>query len=156
MSGKYINTAVDYLNKQYPVILIPDQLFKRAGCDGKLSSLERNLRRAQKRGRVKVEYRPNEAGTDMIAHYQGVPEWKKLAYGPTASKMAKKQAIETAAIKTAPAAVPPPALFFYAIVGTSGFSPYYTSKTALKKAFKEGVAYKCFTGTHESPMEITL
>lgn len=69
-----INTAVSYLNSFFPVTLIPDKLFARAGCEGKVSSLERNLRKAAKLGKVKVIYERDSRG-DMIAHYQGVPEW---------------------------------------------------------------------------------
>jgi len=75
MSGKKgVNTAIDYLNSFFPVTLIPDKLFTRAGCEGKLSSVEKGLRRARAVGKVKVIYKMDERGEE-IAHYHGVPGW---------------------------------------------------------------------------------
>ena len=119
-----VNVAIDYLNSFFPVTLIPDKLFMRAGCEGKISSLERNLRKAARVGKVKVIYERDSRG-DMIAHYQGIPPVKK-----------------------------PIPLYFYEIIGMPGFSGYFTDRNILESILEELTECRLFTGTHEQPVEI--
>lgn len=123
-----VNVAIDYLNSFFPVTLIPDKLFQRAGCEGKVSSLERNLRKAAKAGRVKVIYERDQRG-DMIAHYQGVPRW-------TPNDVV----------------IPPPVYFYEFAPNSHNFSPYYDNLSDMKRAVPIGG--RMYTGTHENPVEI--
>lgn len=153
MAGtKGVNTAIEYLNKEFPVTLIPDKLFSLAKCSGKLSSIEKGLRRARAIGRVKVEYMPNETGTDMIAHYQGVPGWTK----PKDSVEAVSKSVEKVIDAHNPAPASPfPAVFFYELAPYDGkYSPYYTSMEALEKAMPAEGGHR-YTGSHEKPIRIS-
>jgi hypothetical protein len=151
---KGVNTAISYLNSFHPILLIPDKLFQRAGCDGKLSSLERNLRRAQKVGKVKVEYLPNETGTDMIAHYQGVPGWIPVYTAKGSSQIVKDVAKTIRESK--PALTSFQQVYFYQITGKKEFSPYFIDIDELHKdaQVKAGTSgYKLYTGSHDKPVE---
>ena len=164
MAGKKgVNVAIDYLNSFYPAVLIPDQLFKRAGCEGKLSSIEKGLRRARAIGRVKVEYLPNETGTDMIAHYQGVPGWKPLPKYPVNTKTIICETIVERKEKI-PAGVKgkeksadhfPPVYFFERVDNPGSYSAYYISIEALKQAVPDFCIVKLFTGSHKNPVRVS-
>ena len=151
-----VNAAIAYLNSFFPITLIPDKLFQRAGCDGKLSAIEKGLRRARAIGKVKVIYEKDERG-DEIAHYQGVPSWTKPKDSVAGIAKSVEKVID--AHKPTPAASPFPAVYFYSIYGKEGYSPFFTTLEEMHKharAIPGPVIYQGWTGSHENPVAVVV
>lgn len=127
---KGIRAAIDYLKEVYPLDMVPDMLYKKAGITGLVSSLSHGLRRAERRGEVTVIYHSANSGQD-VAFYRANPGYK-------APKKAKKAT-----------------WYFYTIKGSVIPSGLFPSLENLKMALNNNhCQVKIWAGSYSRPILI--
>jgi len=125
---KGIRAAINYLKEVYPLDMVPDMLYKKAGITGLVSSLSHGLRRAERRGEVTVVYHSANLGQD-VAFYRANP-------GYMAPKKAKKA----------------PTFYWYTLKQCPIASPMFKSVAELRRDMHYTKGCRIWTGDHKAPV----
>ena len=120
---KGIRAAIDYLKEVYPLDMVPDMLYKKAGITGLVSSLSHGLRRAERRGEVTVIYHSANSGQD-VAFYRANPGYK----------------------------APPPSFYWYTLRQCPIASPVFHSIAELRRDMHYTKGCRIWTGDHSKPI----